>query len=82
MSADSYPRRPRCNWAGGPALWQPLRRVYRPGADVSHLLICVPSLFTRRDVSDIIPRASVPPTRPSSLAPWYCARGDSLIKCH
>lgn len=44
-----------------------LRRVYQPGADVSHLLICVLSLFTRRDVSDII--RLHPVSHPSTITP-------------
>lgn len=66
-----------------------LRRIYQPGADVSHLLICVPSLFTRRDVSDIIclhpaspPHTLLPATLLSSLTSSVDVRAESLIKFH
>ena len=72
MSSDSH-----ATPATGRALLllQPLRRVYRPGADVSHLLICAPSLFTRRDVSDIILlSSSLPLPLKSSLSLFLSPR--------
>lgn len=49
-----------------------LKRVYQPGADVSHLLICVLSLFTRRDVSDIIRLHPAPPPHHPLFSHQFC----------